>query len=47
MKKSMKFSPDARERSVRMVAEWRIVNASDSCAKHLPIQTLWNMPLLP
>ena len=28
-------------------AEWRIVNASGSCAKHLPIQTLWNMPLLP
>lgn len=28
-------------------AEWRIVNAGGSCAKHLPIQTLWNMPLLP
>ncbi|MCZ4305298.1 methyltransferase [Zoogloeaceae bacterium G21618-S1] len=27
-------------------AEWRIMNASGSCAKHLPIQTLWNMPLL-
>jgi predicted RNA methylase len=27
-------------------AEWRIVNASGSCAKHLPIQTLWNMPIL-
>lgn len=28
-------------------AEWRIVNSAGSCAKHLPIQTLWNMPLLP
>lgn len=28
-------------------AEWRSVNAGGSCAKHLPIQTLWNMPLLP
>ena len=28
-------------------AEWRSVNAGGSCAKHLPIKTLWNMPLLP
>lgn len=26
--------------------EWRVINASGSCAKHLPIQTLLNMPLV-
>jgi len=28
-------------------AEWRVIHAGGSCAKHLPIQTLLNMPLLP
>lgn len=27
-------------------AEWRLIHAGGSCAKHLPIQTLYNMPLM-